>query len=191
MKLSQLFLLAATVATLSFTAVAAANHSQDDPYVAMCQSTGTYCNVKLNPQDAAKHAGYQTMQLFGKCGDEPNILIMDNATLRKNTTLHATSVWQSPRRDSGYWRMIFAKDYIVANADGKVLDAKLRDLDEENFLEVKSIRPMFEMKIDRFCSAKKGSPIFPNAMGPIHCEGCSDESGMLERCYMDYMNSSK
>lgn len=176
--------------TMSIFNVASAEHDDNDPYEAMCQSTGTYAVKNDASKYFAPQKGYFAVQLFGHCGEQPNELLLDSAKLNSEngTEEHSFQVWHSPKNKQGnWWRMVYSKDYVL-NKAGNVLSSRLGEKkNDEWFLDIKSER-VGSFVISPFTCAKKGGPLFPDARGQLVC-GLSEPIGnnVLEQGYIEYM----
>jgi len=181
------------ICALGLTNLAYAEHSNNDSYEAMCQSTGIYSDTKLPEHNLAKNKGYRVMQLFGACGEKPNLLVVDNATLLQGQTKeivrHTVDIWESPKKDGAYWKIIYSRCYEVAS-QGTEVNTYRQEPDQTQFIEV-VIPQISQMSIKRFCSAKVGSPIFPHAQGDISCQRGAGEDNYLEKGYFDYLKDNK
>lgn len=171
--------------TLGLANFAAAEHGDDDPYDAMCQSTGVYSEVQNKNQ--------RVFQLFGKCGEAPNIFLMDEAQSLKDlapaVSRHCVTVWASPKKSGVYWKQIYCRFYDI-DVQGNVLKTWRDKPDKTNFLIVEAERPL-ALTVKRYCSAKVGSPIFPHAEGNIVVESGAEEWGFLEPGYEAYLKDMK
>lgn len=193
--MKKLFTSALVLGMLTMASLVSAEHDDKDPYDAMCQSTGIFRAANYTLLDAAKNDNtYYQVQLYGHCGEQPNLLEIDKVKLLNRsasqpaTALHKVEFWQSPKRNGGpYWRLVYAKEYYT-NPEGQVLKSqKLGNHDDENFLMVES-QSIMDMVITQYVSAKKGGPIFPSALAPIQCDrGEVEENLILEIAYMDYL----
>ena len=176
------------VANLAF-----ANHDDKDHYEAMCQSTGIFTEAKLPIDELDKNGEARLVQLYGQCGDEPNVLIVDHITnsyvSSSPRVKHDIKVWESPKKKKPYWNYVYHRIYI-ADKDNKVIKTTLGKLEAIGFIDVE-IPDIFSLTIKRYTSAKVGSPIFPDARGDILCKRGAEDMGLLEQGYMDYLNAKK
>lgn len=179
--------------TLLFANLTYAEHSPEDKYEAMCQSTGSFSDIKYPIKDLAKNKEARVLQLFGYCGEQPNLLIIDYITPvsgnSKNRNLHSIQVWQSPEQNYPYWHFVYNRHYVV-DSKNKILKTHREECSKTSFINVE-IPNMMQMTVNRYCSAKVGSPIFPHAQGNLVCKRGADEPNLLEQGYMDYLKDTK
>lgn len=170
-----------------------AEHSPEDKYEAMCQSTGIFSDIKYPLSKLNKNKEARVLQLFGHCGEQPNLLIIDYitpvASISKPRNLHNLQVWQSPEKNHPYWHFVYNRHYVV-DKENKILKTYRTECSKEIFINVE-LPNIMQMKVNRFCSAKVGSPIFPDAQGNLVCERGADEPNLLEQGYMDYLKDTR
>ena len=186
------FVSAALALTLSlgFANLTFANHENGDPYEGMCQSTGIYTDVKLPTKELGKNKEARLVQLFGQCGDNPNVLIIDyiDCPFRDFPPRHRHNiqVFESNKKGKPYWKYVYNRVYVTDDINHNVLERTRKEIDKTVFINV-VINDMTRLTVERFTSAKVGSPIFPHAEGNIICNRGSEDEGLLERGYMDYL----
>lgn len=189
----KLLLLLSITATLTFTNFAYAEHSENDPYEAMCQSTGPYFDTKHPYNNLLKNKLARVMQLFGACGEKPNILIVDETFVLKNATpsvyRHNITVWESPQKSEFYWKPVYTRFYNV-DKEGKIIKTWQDSPDKTSFINVLVEHPL-SLTIKRYCSAKVGSPIFPDAQGDLLCQSGAEFLDFLEQGHRDYLHDMK
>lgn len=183
-------LLALTL-TLSMTNSSYAEHSDDDKYEAMCQMSGGYADVKYPSQQLGKNKVAHLVKLVGACGEKPNLLVLDTLypLFREEGTGHRVQIWESQGRGL-YWKMVYYSDYKV-NKQEEVTSRWREKPDETSFVKVTSNQPL-SLTVERYCSAKKGSPIFPSAEGNMLCDVKNGiEGNIFEIALEDYYRDIK
>lgn len=178
---------------LSLANLAFAEHSPEDQYEGMCQSTGTFSDSKYSIEDFAKNKEARVLQLFGHCGEQPNTLIIDYITPVNSEAQprnrHNLQVWQSPKKGQSYWRFVYNRYYIVDDQNN-IIKTYRDKCSKTSFIDV-NIPDIMHMTVNRYCSAKVGSPIFPHAQGNLVCKREAGEPNLLEQGYMDYLKDTK
>lgn len=179
--------------SLLFTSLAYAEHDPDDKYEAMCQSTGCFSDIKYPIKDLAKNREARVVQLFGHCGEQPNILLIDYVSSmsksKSNRIKHDLQVWESPEKDHPYWKFVYSRSYIT-DKQNNIIKTYLNQCNKESFINVE-IKDIMHLTVKRYCSAKVGSPIFPHAQGDLVCQNGVDEPNLLEQGYNDYLKDLK
>ena len=193
--MKKLFSTLLTAGMLCLSLTAFANHDPSDKYEAMCQSTGGYAAVKQSPEYFQINKKYMLVQLFGHCGEEPNILEIEKASLLDKpvngaTEVHNVTFWRSPEKDKPYWEMVFSKDYFTT-ADGKVIESKLGPSESKTMYLKITQEHIQDMTIHEFVAAKPGARLKPSALGSVYCKssGIEGSNVMLEAAYMDYQKA--
>lgn len=168
-----------------------AEHSDDDKYEAMCQMSGGYADVKYPSQQLPKNKVAHLVKLVGACGEKPNILVVDTLyPLFKNAgTGHRVQVFESQGKGL-YWKMVFYGDYEI-NPQGNIINRWIDKPDRTSFVKVNSTQPL-SLIVERYCSAKKGAPIFPSAEGNMFCDVKNGiEGNIFEIAFEDYLKYVK
>ena len=172
--------------SLGFSTMAFAEHDDKDPYKAMCQLTGAY---SANVQTLENTNKTYAIQLYGHCGEAPNVIIIDEPRKQLKTVTHTVTVWNSPKKNASYWKQVYKRYYDI-DSQGKLVKTWRDEPDDTSFINA-DIQQPFTLVVKRYCSAKKGSPIFPHAEGDLICNRGVEDEGFLERAFMDYSKEFK